>query len=175
MPIPYADLQVQSVTTHGLAASGRPLGISWEVVNNGIGITITWSDTVWLSRNADGSDVVANLGSADHIGKLAVGGQTLSRSINVTLPEGITGSYYVNIGTGGPFEFIFDKNNTGASVAMPVELSKSPDLVVESITLPALANEGGMIDVSWTVVNQGDAYSTGPMGGQCLSSPCGCQ
>jgi subtilase family serine protease len=162
MPIPYADLQVLSVTTQGSAASGKPLSVSWEVVNNGIGITNveSWGDRIWLSRNADGTGVVAELGSASHIGKLAVGDR-YARSLNVTLPEGLSGNYYVNIGTGGPFEFIYDKNNTGTSVAIPVELSKSPDLVVESITLPALANEGGLIDVSWTVVNQGDAPATG--------------
>jgi len=162
MPIPYADLQVESVTTQGAAASGRPLSISWEVVNNGIGITNidSWSDKVRLSRNADGTDIVADFGSANHIGKLAVDGR-YARSINVMLPEGITGNFYVNVSTGGPFEFTFDKNNIGRSVAIPVELSPSPDLLVESIALPAAANEGGLIDISWTVVNQGDAVASG--------------
>jgi hypothetical protein len=162
MPIPYADLQVESVTAQGAAASGKPLKVSWDVVNNGIGITNTetWSDRVWLSRNADGSDVAANLGAANHIGALAVGGR-YTRSINVTLPEGIAGNYYVNVSASGPFEFTFNTNNTGRSVAIPVLLSNSPDLAVESITLPAAANEGALIDVTWTVVNQGEAAATG--------------
>ncbi|MDP3589651.1 MAG: CARDB domain-containing protein, partial [Methylobacter sp.] len=162
MPIPYADLQVESVTTQGVAASGRPLSISWEVVNNGIGITNidSWRDKVWLSRNADGTDVAADFGAASHMGKLDVGGR-YARSINVMLPEGIVGNFYINVSTGGPFEFTFDKNNTGGLVSIPVELSKSPDLVVESIALPTVANEGGLIDISWTVVNQGDAAASG--------------
>ena len=174
MPIPYADLQVDSVTTQGAASSGRPLGISWEVVNNGIGITNidSWSDKVWLSRNADGTDIVADFGAAGHIGKLAVDGR-YKRSINVMLPEGIAGNFYVNVTTSGPFEFIFDKNNTGRSVSIPVELSKSSDLVVESISLPAVANEGGLIDITWTVVNQGDAAASGLWADTVLLVPLG--
>ncbi|MFO1403439.1 MAG: CARDB domain-containing protein [Azonexus sp.] len=162
MPVPYADLQVASVTTEGSAASGRPLRVTWEVVNNGIGLTSTadWSDSVWLSRNPDGSGVVTTFGSAGHIGQLAVGDR-YSRSLDVTLPEGIEGTYYLNVRTGGPYEFIFGNNNTGTSLAVPVTLSKSPDLMVESVTLPATAQEGSLVDVSWTVVNQGEATATG--------------
>ncbi|UUZ69429.1 hypothetical protein LP416_08025 [Polaromonas sp. P2-4] len=162
MTVAYADLQVASVTTTGTAASGRPLHVSWDVVNNGIGLTNTaeWSDQVWLSRNPDGSNVVAQLGTASHIGQLAVGDR-YTRSIDVTLPEGIEGNFYINVRTGGPFEFIFTNNNVGSTVSIPVELSKSPDLKVETITLPTTAQEGAVIDVSWSVVNQGEARATG--------------
>lgn len=162
MPIPYADLQVASVTATGTAASGRSMRVTWEVVNNGIGITNTadWSDSVWLSRNPDGSGMVANFGSAGHVGQLAQGDR-YSRSLDVTLPEGIEGTFYFNVSTSGPFEFIFNNNNRGTSVAIPVTLSKSPDLTVENVTLPATAKEGALIDVSWTVVNQGEAAAAG--------------
>ncbi|WP_277224425.1 CARDB domain-containing protein, partial [Pseudomonas indica] len=162
MPIPYADLQVASVRVDGDAASGRSLRVSWEVVNNGIGITNSadWSDSVWLSRNPDGSGVVATFGSARHTGQLAVGDRC-SRSIDVPLPQGIEGDYYLNVRTGGPFEFIYSANNTGSSAAVPVTLSKSPDLVVESIGLPASAQEGALVDVTWTVQNRGEAEATG--------------
>jgi subtilase family serine protease len=162
MPVAYADLQVTSVTTAGLAASGRPLTVNWEVVNNGIGSTDSaeWSDQVWLSRHADGSGVVAHFGNARHIGQLAVGAH-YARSLEVMLPEGISGTHYLNVRTGGPFEFVFTDNNRGSSLALPVELSTSPDLRVESIVAPASAQEGALIDVSWTVINQGDADANG--------------
>jgi hypothetical protein len=120
MPIPYADLQVASVGMQGTPASGRPLRVTWEVINRGIGISNSaeWSDQVWLSRHADGSDVVASFGSARHIGQLAVGDR-YGRSLDVVLPEGISGNYYLNVRTGGPFEFIFGNNNSGSSAAMP--------------------------------------------------------
>ena len=162
MPIPYADLQVAAVTASGTAASGRPLRVTWQVINNGIGLTnvADWSDSVWLSRKADGSDVVVSLGSAGHTGQLAVG-DTYTRSMDIVLPEGIEGDYYLNVRTGGPFEFVFGNNNTGSSLAIPVSLSKSPDLVVETVSLPAAAQEGALIDVTWTVVNQGEVAAAG--------------
>lgn len=88
MPIAYADLQVASVVAQGTASSGKPLRVTWDVVNNGIGITSTadWSDQVWLSRNPDGSDVVVQFGSARHVGQLAVG-DSYSRSLDVTVPR----------------------------------------------------------------------------------------
>ncbi|MBK8386898.1 MAG: VCBS repeat-containing protein [Candidatus Accumulibacter sp.] len=163
MPLPYADLQVASVGTQGTPASGRPLRVTWEVINRGIGLSDSaeWSDQVWLSRHADGSDVVASFGSARHIGQLAVGDR-YGRSLDVVLPEGISGNYYFNVRTGGPFEFIFGNNNTASSAAVPVSLSASPDLVVEKVEVPATGHEGASIDVSWSVLNQGEATAGEP-------------
>ncbi|MCM8597201.1 MAG: putative Ig domain-containing protein, partial [Candidatus Accumulibacter sp.] len=162
MPVPYADLQVEAVGADGPAASGRPLRVNWEVVNRGIGITDSgdWSDQIWLSRNPDGSDVVASLGSARHIGQLAAGDR-YRRSIDVTLPDGIAGNYYLNVRTGGPFEFVFGDNDSGHSQSIPVALSPSPDLVVETVTLPPAARAGSLLDVAWTVLNQGQTAATG--------------
>ncbi|MDZ4254036.1 MAG: CARDB domain-containing protein, partial [Sulfuritalea sp.] len=162
MPIAYADLQIASVTADGTASSGKSLRVTWEVANNGIGTTniADWSDQVWLSRNPDGSDVVTQFGSARHVGQLAVGDR-YSRSLDVTVPEGIEGSFYLNVRTGGPFEFIYGDNNTGTSLAIPITLSPSPDLVVETIAVPTTAQEGALIDVSWTVLNQGQAPAGG--------------
>lgn len=163
MPKPYADLQVQSVTAQGAATSGQPLTLSWSVVNNGIGITDTaqWTDHVWLSSNPDGTGSIVNLGSADHIGQLAVG-DTYSRSITINLPNGIQGNYYLNVRTGGPFEFIYGNNDVGHSAAVPVQLAPSPDLAVQSVSVPEAAQEGALVDIAWTVVNQGAANAVGP-------------
>ncbi|MCP4925155.1 MAG: hypothetical protein GY916_04335, partial [Gammaproteobacteria bacterium] len=160
--MPYADLQVNSVSAVGAASSGKPLTVSWTVVNNGIGITNSgsWSDRIWLSSNADGSGIVTQFSSSSHIGALAPAG-SYTRSVDVVLPEGISGTYYINVETGGPYEFIYTDNNTGSSMAIPVELSLSPDLVVSSLSIPQTAQEGALIDVSWTVQNQGDALADG--------------
>jgi hypothetical protein len=162
MPRPYADLQVVAVASHGAAASGQPLRVEWEVANRGIGPTDSgdWRDEIWLSRNADGSDRVASFGWAQHIGQLAAG-ESYRRSLELTLPDGIVGDHYLNVRTGGPFEFIFGDNNRGSSPAVPVTLSNSADLVVDSISLPQSAVEGELADFAWTVVNQGLAAATG--------------
>ncbi|HEV6968860.1 CARDB domain-containing protein, partial [Roseateles sp.] len=162
MPIPYADLRVESVSTPTQAYSGRELTVQWTVANRGIGITNTtgWTDSVWLSRNADGSGQRFDLGNAGHLGQMAVG-DSYNRSIVVRLPDGISGDWFLNVATSGPYEFIYGDNNVGHSVAVPVTLSDSPDLVVESLDAPASAKEGALVDVSWTVLNQGLARAAG--------------
>ncbi|MBI3347611.1 MAG: hypothetical protein HY020_10425, partial [Burkholderiales bacterium] len=162
MPIPYADMRVESVSTPSTAYSGRDLTVQWTVANRGIGITNTtsWSDSVWLSKNADGSGQRYDLGSAGHLGQMAVG-DTYNRSIGVRLPDGISGDWFLNVSTSGPYEFIYGNNNVGHSVAVPVTLSDSPDLVVEAVDAPAAAQEGALVDINWTVLNQGLARAAG--------------
>ena len=162
MPKPYADLQVQAVSAQGNATSGQPLHVSWTVTNQGIGITdlAKWTDHVWLSSKADGSDVIANLGDASHIGQLGVN-DNYTRSIDVLLPNGIQGNYYLNVMTGSPFEFTHGGDNVGHSAALPVQLAASPDLAVQQINVPDSAQEGGLIDIGWTVINQGLASAAG--------------
>ncbi|MDB5858608.1 MAG: hypothetical protein JWQ76_2297, partial [Ramlibacter sp.] len=162
MPIAYSDLRVESAAAEGQAQSGRPLRFTWTVANRGMESTNTesWSDSIWLSRNPDGTNVVTSFGSAGHLGQLAVG-QGYTRSVDVVLPEGIQGDFYLNVKTGGPFEFIYTGNNQGSTAAIPVTLSQSPDLIVEAAGLPATAQEGSLIEVSWSVLNQGQARAEG--------------
>ncbi|MBL8395672.1 MAG: hypothetical protein JNK99_13155, partial [Candidatus Accumulibacter sp.] len=162
LPTTYADLQVISLTTQGAPASGQPLRVEWEVINRGIDTTDTgdWWDEVWLSRNPDGSDIIASFEPASHIGQLAPG-ESYRRSLELRLPDGVAGDHYFNVRTGGPFEFIFADNNTASSPVVPITLSSSPDLIVASISFPAAAREDELIDVSWTVLNQGQAAASG--------------
>ena len=156
MPIPYADLQVEYVSVEGAAASGKPLQVAWKIANNGIGLTSssTWRDAIWLSSDPAGKENVVQLAHVQHLGYLAAGDSYVG-NFTVTLPEGIEGDYYIHVGTGGPFEFIHTDNNTGSSAAVPVSLSPSADLVVRSLEAPASAREGGQIEITWSVMNEG--------------------
>ena len=169
MPVPYADLQVSSLTSSGDAMSGQPLAVTWNVVNDGIGVTSSagWSDSVWLSTDPDGGGQTWALASASHLGQLGVG-EGYQRTLDVTLPQGLSGTYYLNVAAagagGGPFEFTHGGNNRGTPIAIPVTLSPSPDLVVQDVSLPATASENDLVDVSWTVLNAGVAQATGAWG-----------
>ncbi len=68
---PYADLIVSSVNAPATAASGQPLTVSWSVMNQGIGVTNpgSWSDSISLSSDPLGQDIVASLGSFSHSGR----------------------------------------------------------------------------------------------------------
>ncbi|UOP01492.1 CARDB domain-containing protein [Kingella potus] len=162
MPKPYADLVVEGLSAEGNAVSGGVLNVSWSVSNQGIGITDkdTFSENIWLSEKADGGGRVWNLSQSVHIGRLEAGSR-YNAGLNVLLPEGLSGQYYLNLSLGGSvFEFGHTGNNQ-RSISLPVMLAPSPDLVVEKIDLPAEAGEGGLIDISWTVLNQGEAAAVG--------------
>ncbi|KPJ75957.1 MAG: hypothetical protein AMJ54_13385, partial [Deltaproteobacteria bacterium SG8_13] len=161
MTIPYADLVVDSVTADSPGYSGQDLAITWVVRNQGIGLTssFVWSDFVYLSPNADGSDPVLSA-NFDHIGFLAPDG-TYTRTGIIKLPDGMEGTYFAHVKTGGPFEFVYTDNNDRVSGPIEVQLTTPPDLVVSDIVAPDSAPEGSAIDVTWTVTNQGQGDANG--------------
>ena len=162
MPIPYADLVVEDVAASPTALSGGTLTFEWSVKNKGIGLTNRgeWRDAVYLATDPDGRNRVRDLGTFGHIGYLAPdGGYT--REASATLPQGLEGTYYVVVKTGGPYEFIYTDNNTNVSDAFGIALSPPPDLVVSDIVAPTTAEEGTAIDISWTVMNDGEGPAEG--------------
>ncbi|HEY6816092.1 MAG TPA: CARDB domain-containing protein, partial [Croceibacterium sp.] len=166
-PTLWADLYLEDVVASASALSGGQITVEWEVGNQGPGLTNTadWVDTVYLEKT-DGTGRVT-LGQLNHLGFLAPN-DTYRRTATFALPEGISGQYRVVVAVPGssnprssPYEFVFTGNNTGTSDAITVTLAPSPDLRVTSITAPTNGEEGSVIDVEWTVANQGLADATG--------------
>ena len=162
-PIKYADLVVSSVTAPAAGASGQPISMSWTVANQGIGVTneSSWSDAVSLSTDPAGTNIVASLGGFEHIGALAPGG-SYTHTVNATLPDGLQGTFYVVVQTGGPYEFIYTNNNTGVGGPMTVTLTPAPDLEPTRIVAPTTAAAGDSVDVAWTVQNLGPGDADTP-------------
>jgi subtilase family serine protease len=154
-----ADDRLLAERTH----SGQPLSVSWTVKNQGIGLTSSsnWDDTVFLATDSAGQNTVRTLGSFTHNGPLAPDG-FYQRTVDAAIPNGLTGTFFVVVTTGGPFEFIHTDNNRSVS-ALPVEISLTdpPDLVVSDITAPPEAFSGSRIDVTWTVRNEGSGAASG--------------
>ncbi len=181
VPYPYADDVVTAVTPAAGATSGQKLALTWTVANQGIGPTDVseWVDNVYLSTSPTGSNGVL-LGSFDHLGYLTVGG-SYTRTADVTLPNGIAGTYYLSVvtagtstpnynsaqpgaaitGPGAPYEFIYTGNDTGLSAPTAVALAPAPDLVVNDVTVPSTATEGTAVNVTWTVANAGAGAAGG--------------
>src|SRR5204862_146458 len=88
-------------------------------------------------------------------------GTSYTRTGDLPVPNGLSGTFYVQLRTAGPFEFIYTDNNAAVSGPVTIALSPSPDLVVTSIVAPTASTEGGSVDITWTVANQGDAAAVG--------------
>ncbi len=133
--------------------SGRPLRVNWTVANQGLGTTDTdfWGDRVYLATSRP---VRLSTSSAfTHLGRINAG-LSYDRSVDVILPNGITGNFYLVVETtpgGGPFEFKYKDNNKRVVGQINVQLSDSPDLVVTHIEAPTTALDGDFVDITWTV------------------------
>jgi hypothetical protein len=172
-PIPYADLVVSSLTAPSTGSSSHNLDISWTVTNqapHAIGTTNTtsWTDSVYLASDPAGKNIVASLETIDHVGALAVGG-SYTHSISERVPDGISGTLYVVVRTGGPYEFIYSDNNSAVSGPVAIALTPGADLTPSqaAITTPGstalltAANAGDKVDVTWTIRNVGNAETHG--------------
>ncbi|MDH5639643.1 MAG: putative Ig domain-containing protein, partial [Nitrospira sp.] len=166
MRIPYADLQVEAITVPATAQTGTPMRVSWIVRNHGIGLTnaTIWSDRVWLAGDAAGQQILHDYGRFSHTGQLQPDG-SYERAVELVLPDTLSGPVYVVVQTGqysSVFEFLSSTNNKTVSTApVVVSLSPTPDLIVTSLQGPVTAFEGGTIDLTWTVTNDGQAEATG--------------
>ena len=162
-PTAYADLVVSSVTVPPAAASGQSIALTWTVANQGIGTTSTgtWSDDVSLATDPDGTGIFQDLGHFDHIGALAPGG-SYTHTVDADLPDGLQGTFYVVVRTGGPYEFIYTGNDTGVAGPVTVALTPAPDLTPTRIIAPPAADAGDQVDVSWTVQNLGPGDADAP-------------
>ncbi|MDN5787397.1 CARDB domain-containing protein, partial [Pseudorhodobacter sp.] len=170
----YADLAVRSIEAQATAVSGGQINVAWVVENKGLGLTdrSSWVDRVTLSRNPDGTGVISNQ-SFTHLGILPVG-ETYARSAAIDVPEGIAGTYYVTVVTApyfGPYEFIFDDNNTSDAATVTISLSPSADLKVTDLATLETAAEGQEIDLAWRVTNQGQADAAGSWSDRVLLVP----
>jgi subtilase family serine protease len=164
MPIPYADLVIESVQTPTEAYSGESLEVTWTATNQGIGLTNrgSWRDSVYLYSDPAGEHYVTSWWQW-HYGQVSVG-STYTHTREITLPDGLDGTYYLAVTTAhvdGPFEFAFSSNNQSPLIPLLVHLTPAPDLVVTDIAVPARVEEGGLIDVSWTVTNDGGDAAEG--------------
>ncbi len=166
MPAPNADLIVTGFDADPTGQSGQSLALSWSVANVGPGVTDRngWTDRIRIFADDAATQLVATR-DLTRIGALAPG-ESYTRSAQITLPEGLSGRYWLQLetapqGTQRPFEFIFDDNNRSALAPVDVTLAPSADLQVGDIALPDTAIEGSAIDIAWQVTNAGAATAAG--------------
>ena len=88
-------------------------------------------------------------------------GESYERSVNITVPDGYSGTLYVQVRSSGPFEFVYTDNNSRIAGPVPITLAPAPDLQVVDIVAPTAADEGATIEVQWTVRNEGEASANG--------------
>ncbi len=179
MPIPYADLVVSSIQVPQPAGSGQPINVTWTVTNQGIGLTSvpSWDDDLALASDPAGKNIIQDYGLFNHLGPIGPG-ENYVRTGQVTLPNGLSGTYYFVVTAAAnnpPFEFIYGNGTDNVSVSAPftINLTPPPDLTVSSVSAPSTAEEGTTIQVSWTVQNVGVGAAGGTWQDSVVLQPAG--
>lgn len=152
------DLIVEEVNNPHTAFSSTTISVNWKVKNQGTGASSgSWYDLLYLSADAvfDNSDLY--LGGKPNPSALGVS-QSYSQSMDVTLPNGISGNYYIFVQT-DPYNHLNESNNSNNSNRdtgkMVVSLTPPPDLIVSSIIRPSTVFSGTTASLTYTVKNQG--------------------
>jgi parallel beta-helix repeat protein len=155
---PPVDLVASQLSYTGEVASGKQLSIRWTVTNNSEVVTPAtwWVDAVVLSADtlADLDDLV--LAEVKHEGDLSAG-HPYHATAQVTLPNGISGPYYVLVVADRNTAILdVDPGNNVAATGVNVVLTKSPDLTIPVLTTPAAGITGQPVSFSFTVKNTGE-------------------
>lgn len=158
---PPPDLQVTSVLSMASAFSGEPLELNWTVTNKGESPTRVgrWFDYIYLSGNPSfDPDQAFYLGNLQYKGGLLDADSSYTQTRTVTLPEGISGTFYLFVVTDKPdqvYESPFDENNAGRSAPIEIILKPPPDLSISNLQVPDIISGGADLSIQYTIVNQG--------------------
>ncbi len=153
---PPPQLQA-SVTPPASGVAGHALTFTYHVTNAGAGTTLpgSWLDSFYLSASSTFNLATATfLGSLDNPTSLDPGAH-YDGSFTATLPNGLSGTYYLFAVADSPGT-VFELNRSGnvsAPAAVPIN-SQPADLAVTA-TAPTTGQAGGAVRVNWTVTNQG--------------------
>lgn len=160
---PPVDLQATNVQFSPITTPGQSATISWTETNTGTGPSPSqWVDRIVL-RSLNSLDPV-EIGRVTQDGSIPAG-QSVARSVNLTLPAFMQGDYVISIQTDYMRHItecgIGEDNNTAESGSFTVG-NNLPDLVVDSVTVPATpVTVGQIFPIEWVGKNVGGALQAG--------------
>ena len=163
---PPPDLVVDNIQAEGEMVASSTYTIEWTVKNQGANKPIekSWRDAIYLSQSSNlGPDAIYLNQQGVTRGDTLSPGSTYALSRNVTIPDGLSGDYFLHVYTDAAndvFEGPFDTNNV-LSVPVSILAGSYPDLIVSEITIPDEIVAGESATVSWTVFNQGEGPALG--------------
>ncbi len=160
---PSPDLIVTNVIAPQNAFSGQETIFKWSVLNQGNGGTTVsaWHDKLYLSLDevVDSSDIeLAYVRNP----ALLPAGDLYNSSVTVTLPNGLSGTYYVLVEANA--DKMVDETTTTNNMetaSFVINLTPPPDLQVTEVVTPASGFSGQNINMSYKVENLGTGPTVG--------------
>ncbi|MEJ7862508.1 MAG: CARDB domain-containing protein [Pyrinomonadaceae bacterium] len=156
--VPNVDLQVSSFNAPATAYSGQTMNVTWTVINAGMNPTAgtNWTDYVYLSRDQILDPTDQSIGYLSRQGRL-LGGQSYNAALDVFVPAGFTGQWYLFVVTDNNNQIAesSENNNTSSGRSLNLQLTPPADLIVSSVTAPTTAKPGETATFQWTIQNNG--------------------
>src|SRR5206468_3325257 len=133
---PGIDLQLPIVAAPSSGFSGQALPVNWTVANAGTMPTFTsdWTDTIYLGRDQILQPTDSVIGFLRHSGILN-GGASYGGGLNVSIPAGLSGQYYIFIQTDQHNEVAENdkQNNVSGPQPLTLEIPAPCDLTVSDV------------------------------------------
>ncbi len=162
-----ANLVVTAVSAPVSVLSGQPIAIEWTVANVGSGGTSTgaWTDAIYLSPDTTLDTAADRLLSGFGQSGFLDASESRTQNESFVVPLGVSGSYHVLVKTNSNaavYEAGQDSDNDAAT-ATPTAILLPPasNLRITDIQVPATANLGSSISVTWTTTNDAGSAVVG--------------
>ncbi len=156
---PPPDLVVNDIIIPSTAFSGDQISVQWEILNDGSGniLNQSWVDKIYISEFPEFSQGSLSLLGSYYCNFDLLVGETYTGQKQVKIPNYISGDYYIHIYTDASnniFEHANEDNNT-YSEGINIVLTPPPDLVILDVNNPTSASNNEIIEISWTLKNNG--------------------
>jgi hypothetical protein len=164
---PPPDLQVTSIIRPGSTAfSGQFYDFSWTVTNKGTGPMRVdhWWDNLYLSPDNSTDLTNAIKLTKAVLGPLLEPGKVAMRKVNVRIPNGLSGKYYIIVETdvqGDVYEHSNEDNNIKVGEEINLILTPPIDMVPVSLEIQESALSYDQIPVKWRLKNDGGSSTNG--------------
>ena len=165
-PSGYASLQIVGLGLPASVNSGSPWTVQWTVTNAGPSAAFgTWSDAIYASLSPTLDANAIFLGQFNYTNALA-SGASYTQTQSVAFPACWSGNYYIyavaDVSNRVNSTACVVNNQAGSTAPLTVNVGPYPDLVVNSVGIPASVYAAQSLPVSWTVINTGSATANGP-------------
>ena len=128
------DLAVTSIAGPASALGGYPVVVNWTITNQGaVAAAGPWTDEVFVASDAAG-DNPQLVGTLTYSGTLAAG-QSISRTLDVTLPAATSGNEYFVVKT----DALDQVTNDGAGPERQAVSASATDVISTAVPTPTLS------------------------------------
>jgi hypothetical protein len=154
------DLVVSDLIVPPSEDAGTTMDVVWTDFNEGAGPTYEtyWEDRIYISRSPQFDGTATYLASLANYLPLD-NGMGRSRERTVTLPNGISGDWYVYVWTNADarvFEYQSNGNNiTRSDAPVAIQVPAWPNLVVATVPVPPHVTAGSTLSSDLGVENRG--------------------